>query len=360
MLDLIIAISENSLQTIKNSYHNYWSKYDNTLEIENIFKIWFYKNNTNNELITCRVYYKINKMAPPDHGSSQYFNVIFYYNTSSNEYIYQYPTENMKLAYYNNCGLTETELSNLIMFYPLLESQISINNIIFSTIPINRKLIYQYAIDVNISKLQQELTQYIDNYSQELKYKNNSLNLNQWSFYPIITCPEQLNRIDTMPLPNFDTLQWDYKDKFKSICIHTYNLLEDIKNKYQLVTEYYDVFYSKLNKYTQLPEHIDKNTTHEGNLENYVSKYNIFRPFMEKYGAVLLHIPIITHPEIFFNIRDLAGKKYTYNLSTGNLYHVRTVDRLHSVINNSNIDRYHILIDAKPSKKLIELIDSKQ
>ena len=81
---------------------------------------------------------------------------------------------------------------------------------------------------------------------------------------------------------------------------------------------------------------------------------------MEKYGAVRLHIPIITHPEIFFNIRDLAGKKYSYNLSTGNLYHVRTVDRLHSVINNSNIDRYHILIDAKPSKNLIELIDSNQ
>ena len=42
MFNLFIAGSNNALQTIKNSYHNFWSKYDNTLEIENICKIWFF------------------------------------------------------------------------------------------------------------------------------------------------------------------------------------------------------------------------------------------------------------------------------------------------------------------------------
>ena len=355
MFNLLIATSQESLQTIKNTYHNFWCKYDSTLEIENIYKIWFYKNNNNNEIIKCRIYYKINKIAPPDHGSSQFYNVIFYFNTNSSEYIYKYPTENMKIAYYNDCGLNDNELNQLVLFYPIIESKV--NNIIFSTIPINRKLIYEHTIDLNIPILQKELLEYKDLYSKELKYKNNTLNLDQWSFFPIISCHEQSNSIDTMPLPNFDRLNWDYKSDFIKICKNTYQVLEDIKNKYNFVLEYYDVFYSKLKKNTEIPMHMDKNTTKDGVCENYLSIDHLYRPFIEKQGAVRIHIPIITKDLIYFDISDLSGKTYTYNFITGNLYFVRAVDRFHGVRNNSDIDRFHIVIDAKPSNKLLELID---
>lgn len=357
MFDLKIACSDKSLDTLKKSYHDFWYKYDNTLEIETIYKIWFYKNNNNNNIIKCRVYYKINKIAPPDHGSSQFYNVIFLYNTNINEYKYIYPSENMKKAYYNDCGLTINELKELVLFFPRSASETNIQKIIFNTIPINRKLLLEQDIEVNQKQLELELIQYIESDCNKLVYKNNGLKLYNWNFLPIIQCLEQKKHKATLPLANFNKFKWFYNEKFTKICKYTHSILEDIKKKYKLISEYYDVFYSKLLKNTIIPDHIDKNTSEFGDTENFFSNDHVFGPFMEINGAVRLHIPIITHENIYFNIYDKYDKKYTYNFKTGKIYFVRAVDRLHGVNNKSNIDRYHIVIDAKPSEKLLSLID---
>ncbi len=60
-----------------------------------------------------------------------------------------------------------------------------------------------------------------------------------------------------------------------------------------------------------------------------------------------LHIPIRTNNDVIFtfyeNENDLKGK--LFNLKTGHYYYL-DVTKHHSVSNNSNIDRYHLVIDC--------------
>ena len=62
---------------------------------------------------------------------------------------------------------------------------------------------------------------------------------------------------------------------------------------------------------------------------------------------VRLHIPIRTNNDVIFtfyeNENDLKGK--LFNLKTGHYYYL-DVTKHHSVSNNSNIDRYHLVIDC--------------
>ena len=61
-------------------------------------------------------------------------------------------------------------------------------------------------------------------------------------------------------------------------------------------------------------------------------------------------IPIITNDQVFFGI-----DKIEYNLKKGNLYYTR-VDKTHWVKNNSDEDRIHLVIDIKPTLKMMEQI----
>jgi hypothetical protein len=64
------------------------------------------------------------------------------------------------------------------------------------------------------------------------------------------------------------------------------------------------------------------------------------------------HIPIVTkYPDVFMNIDNES-----YHMIAGNLYLTDT-SKLHSVTNNSDIDRIHIVIDLVYSKKLLEFIN---
>lgn len=60
------------------------------------------------------------------------------------------------------------------------------------------------------------------------------------------------------------------------------------------------------------------------------------------------HIPIITkYPDVFMTINGS-----NYFMKPGNLY-ITNVSKIHSVTNNSNIDRIHIVLDLQPSNTLL-------
>ena len=68
---------------------------------------------------------------------------------------------------------------------------------------------------------------------------------------------------------------------------------------------------------------------------------------IEKKKIVRLHVPIRTNDQVVFTIYenddDEVGKEL--NLTTGRYYYL-DVTKPHAVINNSDIDRYHLVIDC--------------
>ena len=59
-----------------------------------------------------------------------------------------------------------------------------------------------------------------------------------------------------------------------------------------------------------------------------------------------LHLPIITNTDIIFHIEE-----YPYNMEYGTWYEFDNT-RFHGVINDSNIDRVHLMVDIIPNKLL--------
>ena len=107
------------------------------------------------------------------------------------------------------------------------------------------------------------------------------------------------------------------------------------------------------------------------------SKINPHRDktFEDKQKKIRLHIPLITNDKVTFKI---LNKQYKYNrkvkkelikkvwinkdiaefkLSIGNLWYVN-VDNIHSVENNGNTDRIHLVIDLKPTEDMLKIINS--
>ena len=70
-------------------------------------------------------------------------------------------------------------------------------------------------------------------------------------------------------------------------------------------------------------------------------------PDIENNKIVKIHIPIRTNQDVVFtmyeNDDDDDGEKL--NLKTGRYYYL-DVTKPHSVSNNSNIDRYHLVVDC--------------
>ena len=57
-------------------------------------------------------------------------------------------------------------------------------------------------------------------------------------------------------------------------------------------------------------------------------------------NAIRMHIPIITNNEVFFTVGD-----ETKNLKTGEIWEINNANKIHSVENNSNQDRIHLIMD---------------
>lgn len=60
-----------------------------------------------------------------------------------------------------------------------------------------------------------------------------------------------------------------------------------------------------------------------------------------------IHIPIITNENCFFEVGDEI-----INMKEGEIWEINNDNKLHSVINNGNFDRIHLLIDYSQKKIL--------
>lgn len=53
-----------------------------------------------------------------------------------------------------------------------------------------------------------------------------------------------------------------------------------------------------------------------------------------------IHVPIITHENVLFEINNEIK-----NLKAGEMWEINNSEKIHSVINNSNINRIHLIVD---------------
>lgn len=64
--------------------------------------------------------------------------------------------------------------------------------------------------------------------------------------------------------------------------------------------------------------------------------------FKDREKMLRCHIPLVTHPDVEFTVAN-----HPYHLRAGHLWFTR-VDKTHSVVNNSPVDRVHLVIDLAP------------
>lgn len=79
----------------------------------------------------------------------------------------------------------------------------------------------------------------------------------------------------------------------------------------------------------------------------YISPHNDGTVFRNLEQMVRCHLPIITHPDVKMKIENTE-----YHLEAGKLWFTR-VDKMHSVKNDSDIDRVHLVIDFKPTPDML-------
>ena len=78
---------------------------------------------------------------------------------------------------------------------------------------------------------------------------------------------------------------------------------------------------------------------------------------IESKKLIRLHVPIRTNKDVVFTIydsdEDHVGQKL--NLKAGRYYYL-DVTKPHSVINNSSVDRYHLILDCYMDSQLKEIL----
>jgi hypothetical protein len=82
----------------------------------------------------------------------------------------------------------------------------------------------------------------------------------------------------------------------------------------------------------------------------FITAHNDGPVFRNITQMIRTHLPIVTHPEVKMKIEENE-----YFLEAGKLWLTR-VDKMHSVKNNSDIDRIHLVIDFKPTSAMLESI----
>ena len=202
-------------------------------------------------------------------------------------------------------------------------------------IPNERKTILELEI-FDTEKLKEDLEYILKNYVLVNTGYNNELTVD-WKFFPL---SKYENQTDCYVInEKFNIYKWSLVPEIKNLYIET--LINSLVDNY--IDEFYLIFLSKVPPGKQISAHKDM----------YVPNHE---PFLNN-EAIRMHIPIQTDRKVTFGIGD--PRQIIYRLEAGKLYFLRTCDTTHWVKNNSTIDRYHIMIDAKPSQKLLDLIDKK-
>ena len=158
---------------------------------------------------------------------------------------------------------------------------------------------------------------------------NNSFSISDktygWEALPLHTLNGTIGNKATIPIeikkntvykPNYILKQCKYIQK----------ILNDLN------TEIYLVRIMKLKKNGFIAPHKDK--------------------FIDNKNVIRCQLPLISNDDIDFIIN-----KKIYHLEIGNLYYINVL-KDHSVKNNSNYDRISLIIDLKPTKSLLEIINN--
>ena len=148
----------------------------------------------------------------------------------------------------------------------------------------------------------------------------------KWDKYPYITLVNNKYYQDAITYGLKPTKYLDYCPYIRNI-INSFN------------TNIYHCVISKLEAEKNIHKHKDMIQT----------------PMKEDFTKILrVHLPIITNPDVEFFIGDPILKKHY--LKEGVLYFTRTGDRTHKVYNNSDSDRYYLIIDLKPTHEILDKI----
>lgn len=184
----------------------------------------------------------------------------------------------------------------------------------------------------NIKKLKEECNIIIHSHKSDNSVYNNP----GWNKYPLY-----------LPISNdrqFATSSEITKNNFTNYIFTPTNYLDncpyikDIINSFN--TKIYYCYLSRLLSNSKIRIHKDI----DGGPKDWLNMDKIMR----------LHIPIITNPNVKFFIGEPQVKEYY--LQPGNLYYIRSGDKPHYVENNSNQDRYHLIIDLHPTTDLLNKI----
>ena len=173
------------------------------------------------------------------------------------------------------------------------------------------------------------------------KIYTNQYNMQGWDKYPLylpISNNEKFSKSSSISVNGFTNFQFN-PTKYLDNCPYIKEIIDSFD------TKIYYCYLSKLHALTKIDKHKDI----DGGSKDWLNLDKIMR----------FHIPIITNPDVKFFIGDPIIKKYY--LEEGNLYYTRTGDKTHYVENNSDQDRYHLIIDLKPTQDLLDkiIIDKK-
>ena len=87
-----------------------------------------------------------------------------------------------------------------------------------------------------------------------------------------------------------------------------------------------------------------------------LSKNGYFAPHIDKFinnkRVIRCQLPIITDKQV-----DFVINKNICNLKVGNLYFINVGEKIHWVKNNFNFDRFTLVIDMKPTKEILSILN---
>lgn len=246
------------------------------------------------------------------------------------------PTDNLKNKKYFN------SFKDFFFQYP--QTAINVNKcfvdkkFLIPKLPIQNNIIKISEKKINISPILQEINNYTAQWSNKDKYSN------KWSSITLKSC---------------DGKDQDFLEKhyFGINEENTFKYTENIKFfpyiKFLLDTMKNEIYLVRLLK-------LDK-----GGIIKYHSDGMVFN---NEKNIIRLHLPLITNKDNIFKIGYAlappapgysiwkADTLYSTSLDAGFFYYTN-VNTLHSVENNSDIDRIHLVLDIKPTSEILKKLN---
>ena len=182
--------------------------------------------------------------------------------------------------------------------------------------------------------------------------KKTTFNFNFLGDYDITNIKNQINLLTENDWLKYLKRQEVYEAHRETLCIPVLFDLE-YNNKIGDKTQFYGLFEKEIKL---LNNHINKIKNKEGIIIRFeivkmptktkIPTHRDKSPSLMEHSRI--HLPIQTTNEVFFKINDEEK-----NLKEGEMWEINNID-VHSVTNDSDIDRIHVIMDWKetPSKLL--------